>query len=99
MARIVYIGDEVTAAGFRLAGLDTRVAGPGEAAETLRQAVADDAECILLSGRLAEYVPGTYLEAALVAAEPLLALVPDIRGEGAPADLARQVRNALGIDA
>jgi len=99
MARIVYIGDEVTAAGFRLAGLDTRLAGPGEAAEALRQAVADDAECILLSGRLAEFVPPAYLDEALAAAEPLLALVPDIRGEGAPADIARQVRNALGIDA
>ena len=99
MARIVYIGDEVTAAGFRLAGLDTRVAGPGEAAETLRQAVADDADCILLSGPLAQYVPSTYLDEALIASEPLLALVPDIRGEGAPADIARQVRNALGIDA
>lgn len=99
MARIVYIGDEVTAAGFRLAGLDARLAGPGEAAEALRQAVADDAECILLSGRLAEFVPTAYLDEALLAPEPLLALVPDIRGEGAPADIARQVRNALGIDA
>lgn len=99
MARIVYIGDEVTAAGFRLAGLDTRVAGPGEAAETLRQAVADDADCILLSGQLAQYVPSPYLDEALIASESLLALVPDIRGEGAPADIARQVRNALGIDA
>jgi vacuolar-type H+-ATPase subunit F/Vma7 len=99
MARIVYIGDEVTAAGFRLAGLDTRIAGPGEAAETLRQAVADDAECILLSGELAQYLPPAYLDEALVATGPLLTLVPDIRGEGAPADIARQVRNALGIDA
>jgi vacuolar-type H+-ATPase subunit F/Vma7 len=99
MARIVYIGDEVTAAGFRLAGLDTRLAGPGDAAEALRQAIADDAECILLSGQLAEFVPPAYLDEALVASEPLLALVPDIRGEGAPADIARQVRNALGIDA
>jgi vacuolar-type H+-ATPase subunit F/Vma7 len=98
MARIVYIGDEVTAAGFRLAGLETRIAGPGEAAEALRQAVADDSECILLSGRIAEYVPATELDAALIAAEPLLALVPDIRGEGAPEDIARHVRNALGID-
>lgn len=99
MARIVYIGDEVTALGFRLAGLDTRIAGPGEAAETLRQAAADAAECILLSGQLAEFVPAAHLEAALLATEPLLALVPDIRGDGAPADIARQVRNALGIDA
>lgn len=99
MARIVYIGDEVTAAGFRLAGLDTRVAGPDEAGDTLRQAVVDDADCILLSGQLAQHLPTASLDEALIASEPLLALVPDIRGEGAPPDIARQVRNALGIDA
>ena len=57
MAQIVYIGDEVTAAGFRLAGLDTRVAGPGEAAEFLRQAVAEDAIACCCPGLLAEYIP------------------------------------------
>jgi vacuolar-type H+-ATPase subunit F/Vma7 len=98
MARIVYIGDETTAAGFRLAGLDTRVAAPGDAAETLRQAVADGSDCILLSAMLAGYVPAATLATALTGAEPLFALVPDIRGRGAPPDLAHQVRAALGID-
>lgn len=98
MAQIVYIGDEATAAGFRLAGLDARVAGPGDAAEFLRQAVREDNDCVLLSGLLAEFIPAAELEAALVASRPLLTLVPDIRGQGTPPDLAATVRNALGID-
>jgi vacuolar-type H+-ATPase subunit F/Vma7 len=56
MAQIVYIGDEATAAGFRLAGLDARVAGPGDAAEFLRQAAREDNDCVLLSGLLAEFI-------------------------------------------
>jgi vacuolar-type H+-ATPase subunit F/Vma7 len=99
MARVVYLGDEVTAAGFRLAGLDARVPEPQEVANALRQAVDDGADCVLLSGTLAASVPPAMLEGLQEANHPLFACVPDIRGQGAPPDLARQVRNALGIDA
>lgn len=99
MAHIVYLGDEVTAAGFRLAGLETRVVSPGDAAATLREVRAGvDTECVLLSGALIDYVPAAELEVALSDDSPLLALVPDILGQGTPPDLGRQVRNALGID-
>lgn len=100
MARIVYVGDEITAAGFRLAGLETVVAGPGDAAAALRDAL-DPAgpECVLLSGALSDFVPPPEMAAALVRTAPLFAPVPDVLGRGAPPDLAREVRNALGIDA
>ena len=98
MARIVYIGDEVTAAGFRLAGVDTRVTEPGDAADALRQALVGDAECVWLSGPLVESVPPALLQQALEAIEPPFAVVPDVRGVGAPPELVREVRNALGIE-
>ena len=98
MARIVYIGDEVTAAGFRLAGVATRVTEPGDAADVLRQALGGDSECVLFSGPLAESVPPALLLQALEALEPPFAVVPDVRGVGAPPDLLREVRNALGIE-
>jgi hypothetical protein len=44
-------------------------------------------------------VPPALLERAAEAIEPLLAVVPDVRGRDAPGDLARDVRNALGIEA
>jgi vacuolar-type H+-ATPase subunit F/Vma7 len=99
MARILYIGDEVTAAGFRLAGVETRVTEPGDAADALQQALASDAECVLFSGPLAKSVPPALLRQALEAIEPPFTVVPDIRGAGAPPDLVREVRNALGIEA
>lgn len=98
MARIVYIGDEATAAGFRLAGLDTRIAGPGDAAETLRRALGEPNDCVLFDAGLSEFVPSPELDAALAAEAPLFAVVPDIRGRGAPPPLAHTVRNALGIE-
>lgn len=99
MARVLYVGDEVTAAGLRLAGLETRVAAPGDAAAALREALAGEHECVLFCGRLAGFVPEPLLQQALDAREPLFALVPDILGRGAPGDVAHEVRNALGIEA
>ena len=98
MARIVYVGDETTAAGFRLAGLDARTAAAGDAGEQLRNALAEAPDCVLLDGGLAEFVPPALLERAYTADVPLFAVLPDLRGRGAPPDLARTVRNALGID-
>jgi vacuolar-type H+-ATPase subunit F/Vma7 len=100
MARVVYIGDETTAAGFRLAGVETRVTEAAGAADALRQALTtDDAECVLLTGEFVASVPAPLLQQALEAVEPLFAVVPDVRGAGAPPDLVREVRNALGIEA
>jgi vacuolar-type H+-ATPase subunit F/Vma7 len=98
VAQVVYIGGEATAAGFRLAGVDSRVASAGDAAAVLRQAFSERPDCVLFDGTLVDYVPAAELEHALVAHSPLFAVVPDVRGRGTPANLARTVRNALGID-
>jgi vacuolar-type H+-ATPase subunit F/Vma7 len=99
MARIVYLGDEVTAAGFRLAGVETRVTDAAAAADALRHVLESEVDCVLLSGALAAAVPPALLERAEEAVEPLFAVVPDVRGRDAPADIGRDVRNALGIEA
>lgn len=98
MAQVVYIGGEATAAGFRLAGVDARVASAGDAGAMLRQAFAEHPDCVLLDGTLVDYVPAVELEHALAALSPLFAVIADVRGRGAPPDLAHTVRNALGID-
>ena len=99
MAHIVYIGDEATATGFRLAGLDTRTSAPGDTAEYLRQALAERPDCVLLDGTLVEFVPPELIERAQAADPTLFAVVPDVRGRGTPPDLVQLVRNALGIEA
>ena len=98
MARVYYIGDEVTAAGYRLAGTEARVPVPSEAGEVLRRACADGADVILLSAALAAEVDAGELSAALIAEAPLIAIVPDAFGRCPPPDVARDVRLALGIE-
>lgn len=98
MARVVYVGSEATAAGFRLAGVDVRTAEPGNAAELLRLSLAERPDCVLLDGTLLDAVPPALFADALASESTLFAVVPDIRGRGAPPDLGRYVRNALGIE-
>ena len=99
MARIVYLGGETTGAGLRLAGVDARMAAPDDAAAQLRSVLEEAPDCVLLDGGLAACLPPALLAAALETDTPLLAVIPDVLGRGAPPDAARSVRDALGIEA
>ena len=98
MARVWYIGDEPTAAGYRLAGAETRVPAPSETSEVFTRARSDGADVILLSAALAPEVDPAELAAALIAEAPLVAIVPDVFGRCPPPDVARETRLALGIE-
>jgi vacuolar-type H+-ATPase subunit F/Vma7 len=98
VARVYYIGDEATAAGYRLAGAEVRSPAVDEAPEVFRRAQAADVDLILLSAGLAGTLPVDELEAAVRGERPLVAIVSDVHGRHAPPDVARDVRLALGIE-
>lgn len=98
MTRIYYIGDEATAAGYRLAGALTRVPDRAEAGEAFHRALADGASMVLLSAELADALDPQELSAALLAEQPLVAVVQDVYGLHPSPDMAREVRLALGIE-
>ena len=96
--RAVYIGDEVSAAGFRLAGLDAEVPSDGEEAQCVARALAD-ASLVLLSTAVAARLPEAMLRAARTALEPLLLLVPTPGGDVAAPDIVQRLRVQLGLEA
>jgi vacuolar-type H+-ATPase subunit F/Vma7 len=98
MARVHFIGDEASAAAYRLAGADCRVPAPEETSEVFRRALADGAELVLLSAEYAGRLDPAELSTALLAEQPLVAIVADVYGRRAPPDVAREVRLALGIE-
>jgi len=98
VARIFYIGDEATAAGYRLAGADIRVPAPTEVAEVFQRARESDADLVLLSAELADQLPPEQLRAAVLGDTPLVVVVPDVYARHAAPDVAREVRLALGIE-
>lgn len=96
--RPVFVGDEATAAGFRLAGLDVRTPEAVEVAEVLRTVIAEDRPLVLLTAQYAAHVDDQELDEALTALQPLLVIVSDVKELVPLPDLAAQARRALGLD-
>jgi len=97
MSTLCYIGDEVTATGFRLAGAQVMIPAAGTEGAALAL-MRETASLILISASAAARIPPRDLEAAQLALSPLVLLVPDLRGEVAPPDLARRLRGQLGLE-
>ncbi len=97
MGRIVFIGDEVTGAGFRLAGAELADPAPERLAETVR-AERRRADMLLITTEAARHLPRALYEDMLVWTRPLVAVLPDIRGREGPLPLDRAVRRELGIE-
>lgn len=96
-SRIVYIGDEVTAAGHRLAGLSTRAPGSGEETAVLREELAR-AALILISRRVAGRIGRPELQHALAQASPLTLVMPEGAALPPGIDIAARVRLQLGVE-
>ena len=92
----VYIGDAVSAAGFRLAGLRIHVPDTTELVMQIEQA-AIDAPLVLLGADLAAQLPVAELDRLLSAVTPAVVVVPDVRGQADLPDLATRLRQQLGV--
>jgi len=92
----VFIGDEVSACGYRLAGLRVRVPGRDELAAVLA-AACEDAPLVLISAGVARWLPDVQLERLLARDTPPVVVVPDVRGLSGPDDVAPRMRRQLGV--
>lgn len=97
MAAIVFIGDELTATGLRLAGIDVVMPRAEEAAAAFAKA-RREAAVVLVSSALAPHLPDDVLQAALLAGEPLVAIVPEVTGRSLAPDIAARLKATLGIE-
>jgi vacuolar-type H+-ATPase subunit F/Vma7 len=92
---VTFIGDEVLAAAFRLAGAMTCVPAPGTEAQAFADA-RGRSTLVLLGARCAARIPAATLEAAFAAPSPLVMIVPERDGVPLAPDPALKVRTALG---
>lgn len=97
--RPVFIGDEATAAAYRLAGLDARVAEPAQAAAAWAGALREAPPLLLITAECAAALPAGALDAALARCDPPVAVVADAAGRVPLPDLLDRVRASLGIAA
>jgi vacuolar-type H+-ATPase subunit F/Vma7 len=96
MVAPIYLGDETSAAGWRLAGLRTVVPEEGAEADALA-AARTHAPLVLVAGSVAARIPEAALRAAQSALSPLILIVPDLAGGPVP-DVAARLRHQLGLE-
>jgi len=98
MSDIVFIGDELSAAGFRLAGATVHAPALDETVAVF-EAARRDASLLLITTEIASRLPAAVRSQALAATRPLLLVVPDVRNRRQPPDVGHLVRAQLGIEA
>jgi vacuolar-type H+-ATPase subunit F/Vma7 len=96
MANCAFVGDALSALGFRLAGVDCHTPEPGEVAALVRE-LAERVELILLTAERAREVPAGLLAELEMAEWPLVLVIPDVRRRHLPADRAAVLRRQLGM--
>jgi vacuolar-type H+-ATPase subunit F/Vma7 len=96
MAACAFIGDEVSAAGFRLAGVDVHVPQAEQVASLFRRLV-EESRLILITAEVAQWLPVDLLKRSLRAAHPLILVIPDMRSRVRPRDLSSLLRRQLGM--
>lgn len=92
----VFIGDEVSAAGFRLAGVTCYTPVAAEVT-ALFQRLRGEAGLILLTAEYAGHVPELLLAEAQREQHPLLLVIADIRDRVVPADVTSALKRQLGL--
>lgn len=95
--RPLFLGDELTAAGYRLAGADVRVIEPAGAGPALLEAGTRGYPLVLMTAECAAGMDEPRLYAALAEVSPQLLLVPDAAGRVPVPDFAGYVRRRLGV--
>jgi len=93
---VVFLGSETSAAAFRLAGVDARVARTGTEAADFAGA-REGADLVMIEASVASRLPIANWRAALAAVLPLVVVVPDIAGDAPMPDLAARLRKQLGL--
>lgn len=93
----IFLGDELSAAGYRLAGVDVRAPSPGDEAASFAAALKE-ARMVLVSSRCAAGIPPAALEAALALISPLVMVVPEWDGTPLASEPANKVRRVLGLE-
>ncbi len=96
MAAVEFIGDEVTAAGYRLCGVDTTVATADRVLECIREA-AERSQLILVGSSAVAGLDTDSLESLLAGQKPAVLIVPDIRGQHSLPSIAARVHKQLGM--
>ena len=92
----IYIGDEASAAGYRLAGVATFVPDAGSETRAFAQAL-NEAALVLVSSAVAARIDAARMSLAASAMTPLVAIVPALDPAVPFPDIGAQLRAEIGL--
>lgn len=98
MSAPIFIGDEISAAAYRLAGALVRTPAPDEVISVFRWAQTE-APLVLITVEFARWLPSPELNQAIAALAPPVLVVPDVLNHHPLPDLAIELRSHLGVEA
>ena len=96
MSSPVFIGHEVDAAGYHLAGLQVRSPSAYQLLDTVQWA-REHASLVLISADLAQHLPGSVVDSLLAGVTPPVVIVPSIHTTTPMPDLETRIRQQLGV--
>ncbi|NIQ44085.1 MAG: Vacuolar H+transporting two-sector ATPase F subunit [Pseudomonas stutzeri] len=94
----IFIGDEVSACAYRLAGIEVRTPVPGELSAMLEQACTES-HLVLITAQYAQQLRADELAKMQARMRPLLLVVPDVCEQVPVPDFAKALRSQLGVEA
>lgn len=96
MALCAFVGDELSALGFRLGGVECHSPTPAETPALFRTLLGR-VQLILLTGEAAQALPPDLLRRTQAAERPLVLVIPDVRRRLLPPDRVDLIRRQLGM--
>ena len=96
MTAPVFIGDEISATGYRLSGVRTRTPEPNETLEVLTWA-CEHAPLVMITAEYAAHLTSADSEHFLSRISPPVVVVPAIRSQASGKALANRLRAQMGV--
>ena len=96
MGTCALLADEVTAAGFRLAGVDVHVPDGAELVQRFER-LCEEAQLVLVTAELAGRLPPAVLRRQQQTPRTLVLVIADARGRCEPEALGTALRRQLGM--
>jgi len=91
-----FIGEEISAAGFRLAGVRIRTPLPEDLSRVIEWA-CNNAPLILITSEFAAMLPASEYERFVSQESPAVLVVPDVRTKTTAENLNMRLRTQLGL--
>ena len=96
MSVTAFIGDEISAAGYRLCGVEVYIADSVNALSLIKQA-CESASLVLVSSSTAQYLTTGERAVLMENITPAVVVVPDVTAKQPVPDIATMIHKQLGM--